>query len=743
MLGAAVADDVMGLVILTVVVGIITQGKVSAGYVALTVLLAVAFLVLASWLGTRLVPLFFTFVTRHGRSAGTLVAVAFAFTLATAELAQAAKLAPIVGAFVAGVAMRQSHVAERVRRELTPVGHLFIPVFFLQIGIDADVAEFASGEVLRDAAVLLVIAILGKLASSLMLRAKDGDRWLIGAGMVPRGEVGLIFATIGLREQIIGADIYAALLLVVLLTTVLTPPVLRLRLSQLRRRRTLADAGLHDGREATLAVEPSPHGSTVELHGTPRASQTLMFTLDAATMAQDHRVGPDLLEWMGGLPDQPLAWDTDATNKLTGLLRNGGSRSWRLLWISGILDRALPELAEALRRRQHDLREFDTTGAFDWATVDEIRTQPGFEALDHPERALLAALITDAADSEDSAARVALANAVVERLQLSPAARRAITGLVRDVPLLPAAARADLVHEDNVVQLATHIGSNEAADALYLLTLARGGFEPWELTRLDLLHQLVRDTIEAEGLDDPNTLSMTDSRVRAAVDLVDDHAVRNRILAAPRSHVMRVTAGELVRHAALCEPPVKRHNVRVKVVPAEGKSWRVEFAARDRVGLVANETAILAQLGYDVIDATAVTWSDGCAVASFSVTGSSPPSSELLQSELEATLGLIPPVVAVDGVRTSFDNHASPWHTLCRIEAPDRRGLLASISAAFAASEVNVRNARITTVGDRAVDLFELTDSKGAKLSENEQQAIQSALLNGTAERKSKKLFSN
>ena len=117
--------------------------------------------------------------------------IAFAFTLAFAELADLAQLAPIVGAFVAGIALSKADQSERIRRDLTPVGHLFIPVFFLQIGIDADVTSFGSGEVLRDASILLVVAVVGKLLSPLGAIGAPGDKPLIGLGMLPRGEVGL------------------------------------------------------------------------------------------------------------------------------------------------------------------------------------------------------------------------------------------------------------------------------------------------------------------------------------------------------------------------------------------------------------------------------------------------------------------------------------------------------------------------------------------------------------------------
>ena len=190
-LGAAVADDVMGLVVLTVVVRLVTEGSVSLLSVLGIIAVAVLFLALGSVVGLRVAPPLFSAIDRVSRSPGTVVAIAFAFTLAFAELADLAQLAPIVGAFVAGIALSKADQSERIRRDLTPVGHLFIPVFFLQIGIDADITSFGSGEVLRDAGILLVVAVVGKLLSPLGAIGAPGDKPLIGLGMLPRGEVGL------------------------------------------------------------------------------------------------------------------------------------------------------------------------------------------------------------------------------------------------------------------------------------------------------------------------------------------------------------------------------------------------------------------------------------------------------------------------------------------------------------------------------------------------------------------------
>ena len=164
-LGAAVADDVMGLVVLTVVVRLVTEGSVSALSVLGIIGVAILFLVIGTGVGLRITDPFFGAVNRISKSTGTMVALAFAFALAFARLAAAAKLAPIVGAFVAGLALTRSRQSGAIRRELAPVGHLLVPVFFLQIGVEADLGAFASAAVLRDAAILLAVAAVGKLVS--------------------------------------------------------------------------------------------------------------------------------------------------------------------------------------------------------------------------------------------------------------------------------------------------------------------------------------------------------------------------------------------------------------------------------------------------------------------------------------------------------------------------------------------------------------------------------------------------
>jgi Kef-type K+ transport system membrane component KefB len=229
-LAAAVVDDVLGLLALTVVTRLVVDGSVSIASVAGIVVLAVAYLAVSAVVGVRLAAPFFRGVERLARSPGTPLALALAFTLALAVLADAARLAPLVGAFVAGLALGRTDQGDRIAQDIVPIGHLLIPVFFLRVGVDVDLAAATRPAALSLSAALLIAAVAGKLACGLFASGRPVDRLLLGLGMLPRGEVGLVFAGIGLHEGILDPPRYGALLLTILLTAMATPVLLRRRL---------------------------------------------------------------------------------------------------------------------------------------------------------------------------------------------------------------------------------------------------------------------------------------------------------------------------------------------------------------------------------------------------------------------------------------------------------------------------------------------------------------------------------
>ncbi len=421
-LGAAVADDVMGLVVLTVVVRLVTEGSVSVLSVLWIIFVAVAFLVVGGFAGLKLADPLFRFVERNSRATGTLVAIAFVFALGFARLAEAAQLAPIVGAFVAGIALSRVSAADRIQRELRPVGHLFIPVFFLQIGIDADVQAFFSLSVLRDAGLLLLVAAVGKLVSPAGAFGTRADKWLIGLGMLPRGEVGLIFATIGLTNGVLNDDLYAALLLVVLATTLVTPPLLKIRYNRIRTQ--VVPSGPPPGTAPPEGGWLRVVDEEVGLTTTPPVDAGLLIALQAAVIAGRHRPDDELLAWLADLPDEVLRFTSDTTEAFLDLVERGNARSWRFLLTSGVLGRVLPELEDSLKARE-DQVGLDATAAYRLRSVEQLRLLDADDPLltelrrvDDLDAVLLALLAVDATDGAPD--RVRVAKATAERVGLRP-----------------------------------------------------------------------------------------------------------------------------------------------------------------------------------------------------------------------------------------------------------------------------------------------------------------------------------
>jgi Kef-type K+ transport system membrane component KefB len=742
-LGAAVADDVLGLVILTVVARIASEGSVSVFAVAGIAALAVAFLVVSSVLGTRAGPALLSRVQRHARSAGTPVALALAFTLAFAALADAARLAPIVGAFVAGVALSGSAPSERIRRELAPVGHLFIPVFFLQIGIDADVGAFADPAVLGLGGALLAVGVVGKLVAAVGAGSSPGDRWLIGLGMVPRGEVGLIFATIGLREGVLDPDLYAALLVVVLVTTLAAPPLLRWRLAALQGRR-----------RSHPAASPAPEGGwlrlsdgAVDLVGRPPDHLALHLALEAASAVVGARPGPSLLDWLAALPDERLRWDDAATHRLLGMLRTGDARSWRFLETTGVLERALPELAEAVRRRRADPVLVDPSHVLRFALVDQVRdlTAAGDEVVEHPRLAhpewlLLAALILDCAG--DDAPPVGLARRLVQRLDLGAAAEEEVALLVGDSALLrAAAARVDGLGQESVLQLSTHLDRAERARALYLLSLALGNLDPWERQRLDELLARVLTVLDEPELTGLDARNLVERRRAEAMRLVGAASwTAERVEHAPRGYVLTQRASDIARQAALLEPLLPRGRVRVGVLPLAPHEWRVEVAGTDVPGLLATVSGVLAGHGLDVLEAVVATWPDGGALEAFRVRSGRPPGrapdGRSIEESVVAGLGRPLSSPPDPDAEVRFDDVGSPWYTRCEVRSPDRRGLLHTITVGMASAGASVHSARVLTEDGQAVDRFELTDRRGHKLDESTKELVRRAITGGVVARR-------
>jgi Kef-type K+ transport system membrane component KefB len=247
-LGAAVIDDVLGLIVLAVVQAIIVRGTASPVEVVVIIGKAFGFLVGAVILGEWLSPRLFR-VAAMLRVHGMLVITGLVLCFGLAWCASLMGLAPIVGAFAAGLILDKKHyVALQASDErsledwILPITTLLVPIFFVMMGFRVDLRSLVEPSVVWLAVGLTFVAVLGKQACSLGVFGGNLDRLSVGIGMIPRGEVGLIFAAIGQglvidETPIIAPALYTAIVVMVMVTTLVTPPMLGW---SLRRNRLIA-----------------------------------------------------------------------------------------------------------------------------------------------------------------------------------------------------------------------------------------------------------------------------------------------------------------------------------------------------------------------------------------------------------------------------------------------------------------------------------------------------------------------
>ena len=256
-LGAAVLDDVLGLLILAVVAGAIkaagTGGALSFFDIALITLKALAFLIGAIVIGHFLFPRMLRGAGRF-ETRGVLLTLAISCCLFLAWAAAKVGLAPIVGAFAAGLILDEVHynpAGDRKKRDLNdllqPVSTVLVPIFFVLMGLKVDLRLFSRVDILGLAFALTVAAIVGKQICAFGVLERGVNRLAVGLGMIPRGEVGLIFAGIGATlmlptasgasEPVISSAIFGAVVIMVIITTLITPITLKWSLGRKRARK--------------------------------------------------------------------------------------------------------------------------------------------------------------------------------------------------------------------------------------------------------------------------------------------------------------------------------------------------------------------------------------------------------------------------------------------------------------------------------------------------------------------------
>lgn len=260
-LGAAVLDDIFGLVILAVVAAIATGDDANARMVIELTLLAFGFLAVAIAIGLLLANPVLQFFRKISSSEGMLVSVAVGIALIYGYLAEVFGLEPIIGAFAAGLVLDAVHFAEydepaiasrigelpyvdettqthatSIRADakhgqpehlVGTLNHIFVPIFFVFTGMMIDIESLLKPELYLIALVVTLVAVFGKLVAGIAAKGAVSEKLLVGVSMVPRGEVGLIFAATGKGLGVLSDDLFSVIIITIVVTTLVVPPLLR------------------------------------------------------------------------------------------------------------------------------------------------------------------------------------------------------------------------------------------------------------------------------------------------------------------------------------------------------------------------------------------------------------------------------------------------------------------------------------------------------------------------------------
>ncbi len=239
-LGAAVIDDILGVVLLSVVSGIAGGATLEPLGVLRTVSTSIGFLVGAIVIGNLAVP-FFLRLVRTLRTRGDLLTASLVFAFALAFLAEQLGSAAIIGAFAAGLVLAETDRRHDLEAQLRPVTDFFLPIFFITVGAGVNLALLGNQQALFLDTALTLAAILGKLVCGYAAFGTQANKLAIGAGMVPRGEVGLVFASVGLDTGVLSGGNHTAVVIMVILTTFLGPVLLSLVLKSRSPKRNRAE----------------------------------------------------------------------------------------------------------------------------------------------------------------------------------------------------------------------------------------------------------------------------------------------------------------------------------------------------------------------------------------------------------------------------------------------------------------------------------------------------------------------
>ena len=262
-LGAAVVDDILGLVLLSVITAVAAGQKMTVMGFAKIFGIAFGFVVIALIVGSVLAPRLIALVARL-RVGKALFFASIMFAFGLAYLAGIVGSAPIIGAFAAGLVLAQTDRGREIEHEVYDVAQFLIPIFFVSVGAAVDLKTLSpfsadTRPFFVIGLLLTGVAFIGKLVAGYAAFGRPLRKIVIGVGMVPRGEVGLIFAQLGLSSGLLSSGLYSSVALMVMITTFVAPPMLRALLAKDRREKQDAESPLCDVvSEAVSDSEPRP-----------------------------------------------------------------------------------------------------------------------------------------------------------------------------------------------------------------------------------------------------------------------------------------------------------------------------------------------------------------------------------------------------------------------------------------------------------------------------------------------------
>lgn len=231
-IGAAVIDDVLGIIVLAVVASLVKTGEIQVSNIIYLIISAATFLIGAILVG-RFLKDYYVGLVNQMKTRGQLLLTALIFAFILSYIATAIQLEAILGAFAAGLVLAETDKRQELEEQVIPVADLFVPIFFVCVGARTDLSVLnpaipANREGLVIAAFLIVVAIVGKVITGFTIFGQEKlNKLAIGVGMIPRGEVGLVFAGVGAASGALSESTQAAIIMMVILTTFIAPPLLR------------------------------------------------------------------------------------------------------------------------------------------------------------------------------------------------------------------------------------------------------------------------------------------------------------------------------------------------------------------------------------------------------------------------------------------------------------------------------------------------------------------------------------